>query len=261
MTTDEIVVRAGAVRAAMATDGGRLTSLEVDGLELLVGPGTDPLLGGSYPMVPWAGRVRHGRFTFDGHDHQLPVVVPPHAIHGTGFLQPWTLHAGSLRTELGPPWPFAASVAQDIELHDDRLLLRLTLTAAERQPAMLGWHPWLRRTLAIDGETVGSEAELLVEPVEMFELDDELIPTGTVVAPSPPPWDNCFVLAADPVVRWPGRLELELRSDCRYWTIYSKPTDAICVEPQTDVPDAFNRNPFVVEAGEELSATFELTWR
>lgn len=261
MTTDELVLRAGDAAAVFAADGGRLTSLQVGGLELLVGPDADPMRWGSYAMVPWAGRIRYGRFAFDGVGHELPIVVPPHAIHGTAYLRPWTIDGESMRIELGEQWPFAATATQEVELHDDRLILRLRLQAHERQPAMVGWHPWFRRTLGAPDGGVGGEAELRVEPVRMFELDDDLIPTGTAVDPGPQPWDNCFELAADPVIRWPDHLELSLGTDCRYWTIYTHPPHALCVEPQTDVPDAVNRTPAVVEAGEELSARFELAWR
>ena len=59
--------------------GGRVASLRVDDLELLVGPdevGADPILWGCYPMVPWAGRVREGRFRFGDEDHVLPLGLP-----------------------------------------------------------------------------------------------------------------------------------------------------------------------------------------
>lgn len=273
MTTDELVLRAGDATARLSADGGRLTSLVVDGCELLVGPDSDPMRWGSYPMVPWAGRVRHGRFSFDGRHHELPITAPPHAIHGTAYLLPWRRTGGSLTLEFGEPWPFAGTVTQRIELDADHLELQLTLRAHERQPAMVGWHPWFRRSLdpaaaaaAAAGATTATAtadgpAELVVEPVRMFELDDEMIPTGALVAPTPQPWDNCFEVATDPVIRWPGQLELTLRSDCRYWTIYTHPPHALCVEPQSDAPDAFNREPTVLEPGHELAARFDLSWR
>ena len=124
MTTDELVLRAGAASAVLAAEGGRLTSLQVDGFELLIGPDADPMRWGSYAMAPWAGRIRHGRFTFAGVDHQLPIVVPPHAIHGTAYLRPWTVDGESLRIDLGDGWPFAGTLTQEIELHDDRLVDR-----------------------------------------------------------------------------------------------------------------------------------------
>ena len=42
--------------------GGRLASFVVDGRELLVTEGPGPIAWGSFPMVPYAGRVRNGWF-------------------------------------------------------------------------------------------------------------------------------------------------------------------------------------------------------
>src|SRR4029077_4118927 len=52
--------------------GGRLASLVVDGRELLVTEGYGPIAWGSFPMAPFAGRVRNGRCTFDAAAYQLP---------------------------------------------------------------------------------------------------------------------------------------------------------------------------------------------
>ncbi len=44
--------------------GGRIASWVVGDLELLVGREADPMRWGLFPMAPWAGRVRDGRFRF-----------------------------------------------------------------------------------------------------------------------------------------------------------------------------------------------------
>lgn len=235
--------------------GARLASLVVKGHELLVQRKNDPMRWGSYPMVPWAGRIRYGRFSFGGSTHQLPVTMPPHAIHGTAYLSSWTEVEGDMVLVLDDPWPFGGTITQTARLTSTSLMITLQITAADdAMPAMLGWHPWFRRTI---NET---DAELELDPMSMYELDDEMIPTGSRTAPGPPPWDNCFELRTPPVIRWPGVVDLELRSSCRCWTVYTEPTHALCVEPQTDAPDSFNRSPDVIRPGESLSATFDLDW-
>jgi len=50
-----------------AARGGRVAQVWFDDLPLLVDEAgdVDPVLGwGCYPMVPWAGRLRNGRFSF-----------------------------------------------------------------------------------------------------------------------------------------------------------------------------------------------------
>src|SRR5688572_24504263 len=74
--------------------GGRITSINCDGTEWLCGYAQDnsaAIAWGCYPMVPWAGRIRDGRFRFEGRDYQVPASLGPHAIHGVGYLLPWML--------------------------------------------------------------------------------------------------------------------------------------------------------------------------
>lgn len=272
------VLEVGGARAAFDLDrGARLASLVVGGHELLVGPEVDELRWGCYPMVPWAGRIRDGRFRFGGEEHQLPRNLPPHAIHGTGFTSAWQDRNGVMTLDLDDPWPFPATVEQRAVLTPDRLSMELRLLADDQAtPAMLGWHPWFRRTIG------GVDAELTFDAGAMFEVDSTLIPSGRCGAPTPPPWDNTFTdVTAGPVISWPGVLRLELRSSCRFWTVYTEPEHALCVEPQTEAPDVFNRLPpavgegpiddaaldesaddqsVIVWPGESMVATFTIAW-
>jgi aldose 1-epimerase len=83
-----VTLRAG--RASLVVDpadGGRWTSLVVDGLELLSGtcvPGVAARFSsGCFAMAPWAGRLHEGRLRWQGRTAELPRDAPPHAIHGT----------------------------------------------------------------------------------------------------------------------------------------------------------------------------------
>lgn len=241
-------------------NGGRIASLRVTGHELLVDPGAvdgDPTLWGCYPMVPWAGRVRDGRFTFRGTSHQLPLDAPPHALHGVGHRTPWeVMGPGSLRLDLEGLWPFGGTVTQDVALTPTALRLAMTVTAAERaMPVMAGWHPCFRRRLA-----TGGPAELDVGATALWERDDTGIPTGRQVAVPPGPWDDAFAGADQPTVTWPGALAVTLRSSCPVWVVYDQDPRLVCVEPQTDAPDAFNRQPAALEPGDRLTVTMAIGW-
>ncbi len=216
---------------------------------------------GSYPMVPWAGRIRDGLFNHGGITHQMPCNAPPHAIHGTGFTSEWSvLDDSTIALDLATPWPFGGRVTQQFALSDSELVITMALTAAVEVPAMLGWHPWFARYLTADEETV--EAELSFGPGLMYELDDVAIPTGELVTPPPGPWDNCFTsLQQSPTIRWPGLLEMSLESSCSHWVVYTEPEHALCVEPQSGPPDEFNRKPMIIEAGQGYEAWFRLSWR
>ncbi len=254
------VLQAGNVQVTVVPEAGaRLGSLRVDGLELLVTEGPGPTLWGCFPMAPWAGRTRHGRFSFDGAEVRLPVNLPPHAIHGTVFERAW--HAdggGSYSIDLGPDWPFGGRAVHTVRPTEDALALRLEVHADDRpMPASCGWHPWFRRRLAR-----GAPAELSFDAAWMELRDAEGIPGGQRVPPPPGPWDDCFGgLRQQPVLTWPGALELAITSTCDYLVVFDKPEHAICVEPQSAPPDALNRTPAVVEPGQPLVAETTWSWR
>ena len=238
-------------------DGGRIGSLMVGGRELIVTSDPQgPIHWGSYPMAPWAGRIRHGRFTFAGLEHQLPLGMPPHAIHGVVYDRPWrVVDATTIEIDLDERWPFRGRVAQRFDLDEDSLTVTMTLEADEPMPAVIGWHPWFRRSIGS-----GAQARLVFAAERMLERDDESMPTGVFVAPSDGPWDDAFTdVRAGPALEWAGELRLDLSSTCRWWVVYTVPDHAICVEPQSGPPDAANMGPEIVVPGTPL--THEMRWR
>jgi aldose 1-epimerase len=249
--------------------GGRIASLVVRGSELLVTEGDAAVMWGAFPMVPFAGRIRHGRFRFDDRDIQLAVNFGPDAIHGTVFERPWQVderRPATLSIDLGPGWPFAGHVIQRFALSDSQLDVSLTLIAEEPMPAAVGWHPWFRRRLSGAGGD-GQSAELSA-PVEihldaawMYLRDAEDIPTGELVEPPDGPWDDCFTgLRSAPRLTWPGVLGLEVSSSCDHLVVYDEPPDAVCIEPQTAPPDFVNIAPSTTIPGVPLVATMTLRW-
>ena len=134
-------------------DGGRITSLAVDGVELLGGVGTGVIEHGSFVMVPWAGRIRDGVLRVDGVEHHLPTDrTHPHAGHGLVMDRPWDVvaEAGSslsIRCDLDSRWPFPGHVVQEFRLSADRLEQRIEVHASDGAafPATVGWHPWFRQ--------------------------------------------------------------------------------------------------------------------
>ena len=245
-------------------DGGRIASLRVGGIELLVTEGAGPILWGSFPMAPFAGRIRRGRFQFGGRDMHLPINHPPDAIHGTVFERPWlVVGPGQISTDLGEGWPFRGRVTQGFELRSDRLDVRLVLEAEEAMPAALGWHPWFRRRLVGGDGSLSAPVELQFEPTTMYVRDAAGLPTGELVDPVPGPWDDCFTgLRTPPRLTWPGVIGVEIDSSCDHWVVYSEPADSICVEPQSEPPDFVNlrADPTTASPDARLVATMSMRW-
>lgn len=264
--TDRIVLEGPDARLEISPDAGaRMSSLVVDGQELLVTRGAGPLDWGCYPFAPFAGRIRDGSFRFDGRSVRLATNDPPHALHGTVFDRPWMVDApDSLSVDLGPGWPFRGRLRQDFELTAGRLDASLRLEATDRMPVVLGWHPWFRRRLAgtdAHPEPSSEAVELDFSATRMYERGPDGLPTGRLVDPTPPPWDDCFIgLGRPPRLTWPGRLTIELSSSADHWVVYDEPVDALCLEPQTGPPDAMNLGAApVAEAGAALAVS--MTWR
>ena len=95
----------------------------------------------------------------------------------------------------------------------------------------------------------------------MWERDEVGIPTGERVPVPPGPWDDCFGdVAGHLVVCWPGFGSTRLESNMTSWVVYDEHPDLVCVEPQSDAPDAFNREPKILESGETLEAWMQVYW-
>ena len=259
-----LLLESGPARVAIDVErGGRIASLNVDGLELLVSAADSAMDWGCYVMAPFAGRVRDGRFRFNGEEHQLPRNLPPHAIHGTVYERAWKVEeAGAadalLSCDLGPDWPFPGRVAHSVVLHDDRIELRIEVGADDEPfPASCGWHPWWRRRLSR-----GGPLELDLDARSMWQRGTDGVPTGELLTPPPPgPYDDCMTdLQAPPVLRWDGALELAVESSCDDLVVFDEPTHAICVEPQTGPPHALRLTPVVVEPGWPLVAEATFRW-
>jgi aldose 1-epimerase len=253
-------LEAGRARAVVEpADGGRLGSVAVDGLELLVArDGQAPTGWGSFPMAPWAGRIRHGELAFRGRDHRLPLGLPPHAIHGVVFDRPWqVLDPVTIAIDIDGRWPFRGRVIQRFALGEEGLDVAMTLEADEPMPAVIGWHPWFRRILVAGDQPVG----LRFRADGMLVRDEEGIPTGERVPPSSGPWDDAFTgIREPPQLEWPGRLRLAITSTCPWLVVYTMPEHAICVEPQSGPPDGPNQAPEVVEPGHPLTHVMRWRW-
>jgi aldose 1-epimerase len=256
---DVIELEAGdAVAVVSPVDGGRIAQLTIGGFDVLVGgdSSTDATEWGCFPLVPWAGRLRHGQFDApDGRHIQMPIDWPPHAIHGTGHTTRWEVldqsfeHA-ELTCQLD--WPLGGRAHQHLLLSPDALVCVLTVVAEhEPMPVTVGWHPWFVKP---------ADDHLRFDAY--YPPDDEQIPLGTV-APAPPrPWDDCLIGPHQPLaLMYPGGLRLTVQSDCDHWVVLDRQPHATCVEPQSGPPNALNTGAAqILQPGEMLQRTMTISW-
>lgn len=245
--------------------GGRLASLALAHHELLLDRVDDPLGWGCYPMAPFAGRIRGGRFQWKRQVVELDRNHGPHAIHGTVLDRAWQAEQveGSYlraRCDLQPGWPEAGWAIEEVALGPGRVELRLEVHAAEISfPATCGWHPWFRRRLDGAGDPVTVE----LSADRWYPRGEDGLPTGAVEgSPDEGPFDDCFTAVHWPArLTWPGALTVELEATCDHVVLFDELDDAVCVEPQTGPPDAPNLGlATVVHPGAPLVLETSLRW-
>ncbi len=219
--------------------GARLASVQWRDMQFAVPFRGHDLNWGWFSMVPFAGRIKDGIIKDSkGNKHQLPNNFdPPHALIGYGAQSSWE-DIGGGRQFLELPSPFnGATVTQSYAILDNAIRWSLEYEANGCDlPVTLGFHPWFAREIG-----KGDSAELLFASKKMFKKGDDYLPTGEIITPTQPPWDDTFMeIKGVPEIIWPRAARLTMECDTPYWMVYSQDEDGICIEPVTAPPDAQN---------------------
>ncbi|GGV17773.1 aldose 1-epimerase [Streptomyces litmocidini] len=264
MTTnaDDVRLKSGDAELTVAPGNGcRISSLRVRGIELLQQGAKE----GSFPTVPWCGRLAQGQFHNGGERHQMPVNAPPHSIHGTGRDTAWrvtrtdTDSAAFIYDLADTAWPYPGRVSQLVELTDSSLTLTVGVeTGNDSFPAQAGWRPCFRRNLG-----TGGDVKLDFTPAWQEERGEDQLPTGNRIDPASGPWDDTFGMpdGVHVTLTWPGALELAIDSRAEWVTICDTQPEAIVVEPQSGPPNGLNTSPRLVTLIDPLEFSTTWTWR
>jgi len=223
-----------------------------------------------FPMVPFANRIRDGRFTFAGQQFLLHTNWngDAHPIHGEGWRAAWSvLEASSSRAVIafdgGGDWPWTYIAEQCFDLRNDGLSICLSLTNRSQKPmpTMLGLHPYFP-----DADMARMSARVLrvweiekgwpvteIETPKDWRFDPPRRVNATPLDHAFSGWDG----SAD--IIWPDR-HLHIRAQhCPSLQIYTPAHENFfCVEPQTAAWGAINRSDAdVVDPGKTLSITVD----
>jgi aldose 1-epimerase len=136
-----------------------------------------------FPLVPFANRIRGGRFAFGGREVRLApnMAGDPSPLHGQGWLNAWVVEEAdkrqgvlSFRHEAGE-WPWAYEARQEFELDERGFLVRLTCRnlSQEPMPCGLGQHPYFN---------CDSETRLDTSVTHAWTIDGQVLPVGKVPA-------------------------------------------------------------------------------
>ncbi|MEU4572982.1 aldose epimerase family protein [Nonomuraea sp. NPDC023979] len=180
----------GRLRAAVLSYGAILQTLEVSGVNVVLGlPTLDDYLTRSRYFGAVVGRygnrIARGRFTLDGTEHTLPVNNGPNSLHGgaDGFdRRAWTVAdvTGSSITltltspdgDQGYPGTLTASVTYTL----DGDALRLDYAAETDAPTVLNLTNHSYFNLAGGGDVLGHVVRIAAD--HYLPVDDGKIPTG-----------------------------------------------------------------------------------
>jgi len=259
--------------------GGAIAALRRDGADIFrptPHAAQHPLEAACFPLVPYANRIADGRFSFEGEGFVIPrnVADQAHPLHGTGWLQPWTVghsdeRSATLHYRHGADdgWPWAHDAEQRIVLSDEGLhvTLSLTNTGDRAMPFSLGLHPYFTKVgvshLRFDAERVWliDDAFLPTEPAPADRLGDwaagETVERTSLIDNSYEGWSGTATISRDD-----GDLRLS-GTNTSFLHVFTPPgAPYFCIEPVTAMPDAFNRAvPAVLQPGESHAITMTLT--
>lgn len=224
-TVERHVLSAGRLRASVLSYGAILQTLEVSGVNVVLGLPTleDYLTRSRYfgaIVGRYGNRIAGGRFTLDGVEYRLPVNNGPNSLHGgvDGFdRRVWTvsdLTDSSVTLTLISPdgdqgYPGTLTASVTYTLTGDAI--RLDYTAETDAPTVLNLTNHSYFNLAGGGDVLGHAVRIGAE--HYLPVDDDKIPTGELAPVKGTPfdftvphavgarfggaYDHCFVLDGD----------------------------------------------------------------
>ncbi|GAA2742139.1 aldose 1-epimerase family protein [Terrabacter aerolatus] len=177
----------GPFAATVVEVGGGLRTLSRDGIDVVAGYAADETCasGRGQQLMPWPNRIRDGRYSFGGTEHQLSVTEVPrgNASHGLVRWVGWELvELGDDRLTVGlrlhpqPGWDHVLDLRTTYRLDDSGLVVTTSARNVGPTEAPFGYgaHPYL----AI-GDTLLPDVDLRIPAASWVEVDDRLLPAAT----------------------------------------------------------------------------------
>ncbi|PVG82998.1 aldose epimerase [Nocardioides gansuensis] len=182
---EQYEIEGGGYRAVVTESGAALRVLEYAGRPLVDGFGPDEMASGGRGqlLMPWPNRIRDGKYSFGGREHQLPLTEPSrhNASHGLARWVAWTLeeHTSNsvslvyrLMAQTGYPWLVDLHVLYDLSAEGLQVTQTATNMAGEPAPYACGAHPYLCVGEGID------HLELTLPASRRMTNDERLLPVS-----------------------------------------------------------------------------------
>lgn len=258
--------------------GGMIRALRRSGADILrpsPAGSSVPFESACFPLAPYANRIAHGRFDWQGEHFAIPTNHPEqkHPLHGTVWLADWTVEqaddaSATLVSDhaAGADWPWAFRAEQRLSLTKQGLhaTLLVTNTDERAQPVGLGFHPWFSR----EGVT-----GIAFDAQGLWLADEDMLPREKTTADALGDWSSLTGLERPDLVDhcytgWQGTLRIARKdgdvlmqsSEAPCMHLFIPPgRDFFCAEPQTTMPDAVNREaPVPLQPGERIQLSMAI---
>lgn len=256
----------GAISRLFWTDGSSTVELmrPADKAAIAEALAGDPRGMASFPLVPFSGRIASGRYTFEGREIQLAPNFPPgpHAIHGDGWKAPWKVENTTTNTlDLSfahddPKNGISYIATQKFTIFNTALEVKMSITNTgdTNIPVGLGLHPAFVKTpkatltAGVKGVWLSNELQLpsYVAPVpDEWNFEKRRVMSDLVIDNNFANWDRCAKIEWP---EWKTSVEIEASPELSKLVVYCpRGDDFFCVEPVSNVADAFNLNHKSVE--------------
>jgi aldose 1-epimerase len=204
----------------------------------------------SFPLVPYSNRLGDAKLHWQGDEHTLVATyaAEPHALHGVGWMRPWTMLKAEqsfavlqYHHHADAHWPFAFDASQVFRLEANGLEMRLSVTnrAAVPTPVGLGWHPYFVKRPG---------GHLAFEANGRWEQGPDRLPVcrlssvGLQCSTQDLELDHCFDGWGGVVHLRDEVLHTRISSDLEHLVVYTgRGHDTIAIEPVSHVSNAMNR--------------------
>jgi len=153
---EQLVIESDGYRAVVTESGAALRCLTSRGRDLVDGFAEDEMSSGGRGqlLVPWPNRIRDGRYSFGGQDHQLALTEPKrhNASHGLARWATWQVVdrredsvalALKVMAQTGYPWTLRLHVRYTLDQDGLRVTQRAENLAGTAAPYASGAHPYL----------------------------------------------------------------------------------------------------------------------
>ncbi len=243
-------------------------------------------------LMPFANRVKDGKYTFCGKEYQLPINEKDknNALHGFIWDRPMDTRQQAtddsestivltyqyLGDSQGYPFRFEFQVSYVLRENSLTGIYKVTNIGEEAMPFSLGWHPYFQ----FEGEDV-DELHLQMPRVNDLPLDNQMIPTGasqpydtfSILSPlGKQHLDNCYKIMttgdATTILASKSKkaaIKLTHNSDdgiLPYVQIYTPPhRKSIAIEPMSSCVDALNNQKglLVLEPSTSYTSDFNVS--